>query len=166
MNLLNYVDRYSFFAVGTHIQNDLKISNQGYGVLSASFMIVYTLVTPLMGWLGDRYNRRVLLASGVGLWSLATVGTAFSHSFAEMFFWRALLGLGEATYGVDRPGAAGRPVQPEGPGPGDRPVLPRAAAGRGARVRGRRLGGRRLALAGGVLGRRPARACSRRSPAC
>lgn len=103
MNLLNYVDRYSFFAVGTHIKKDLQISNEGYGYLSASFMIVYTLVTPMVGWLGDRYNRRVLLASGVGLWSVATVGTAFSAGFAEMFFWRALLGLGEATYGSIAP---------------------------------------------------------------
>jgi MFS family permease len=77
MNLLNYVDRYSIFAVGKQIQHDLAISNRGYGFLSASFMIVYTVVSPLMGWLGDRYNRRVLLASGVGLWSLATVVTAF-----------------------------------------------------------------------------------------
>ncbi len=103
MNLLNYVDRYSFFAVATQIKHDLHIQNKQYGVLSASFMIVYTLVTPMMGWLGDRYNRRVLLASGVGLWSLATVGTAFSNSFADMFFWRALLGLGEATYGSIAP---------------------------------------------------------------
>jgi MFS transporter, Spinster family, sphingosine-1-phosphate transporter len=100
MNLLNYVDRYSFFAVGTHIQSELDIKNRGYGVLSAAFMIVYTLVSPLMGWLGDRYNRRVLLATGVGLWSVATVGTAFSRGFTDMFFWRALLGVGEATYGV------------------------------------------------------------------
>jgi MFS transporter, Spinster family, sphingosine-1-phosphate transporter len=103
MNLLNYVDRYSFFAVGTHIQKDLGIGARGYGVLSASFMIVYTIVTPLIGWLGDRYNRRVLLASGVGLWSLATVGTAFSEDFSQMFFWRALLGVGEASYGVIAP---------------------------------------------------------------
>lgn len=103
MNLLNYVDRYSFFAVGTHIQRDLAISDRGYGYLSASFMIVYTLVSPFMGWFGDRYSRRGLLAFGVGLWSVATVGTAFSTSFAEMFFWRALLGVGEATYGVIAP---------------------------------------------------------------
>ncbi|MGE5755312.1 MAG: MFS transporter, partial [Planctomycetaceae bacterium] len=100
MNLLNYVDRYSFFAVGTHIQKDLGIGGRGYGVLSASFMIVYTIVTPLIGWLGDRYNRRFLLAFGVGLWSVATVGTAFSRGFWDMFCWRALLGVGEATYGV------------------------------------------------------------------
>jgi MFS family permease len=103
MNLLNYVDRYSFFAVGTHIQSELRINDLGYGVLSASFMIVYTIVSPLVGWLGDRYNRKALLASGVGLWSLATIGTAFSRGFADMFFWRALLGVGEATYGVIAP---------------------------------------------------------------
>ena len=38
-----------------------------------------------MGWLGDRYNRKVLLASGVGLWSLATVGSAFSADYYICF---------------------------------------------------------------------------------
>ena len=32
MNLLNYVDRYSFFAVGTQIQDDLRIGDAGFGV--------------------------------------------------------------------------------------------------------------------------------------
>jgi MFS family permease len=103
MNLLNYVDRYSFFAVGAPIMDGLRIGHVRYGVLSSSFMIVYTLVSPVMGWFGDRYHRKGLLAAGVGLWSLATVGTAFSHGFYDMFFWRALLGVGEATYGVIAP---------------------------------------------------------------
>src|SRR4051794_14047118 len=103
MNLLNYIDRYSFFAVGTQIKRDLAIDDKWYGVLGGSFMIVYTIISPLMGWLGDRYNRRMLLAGGVGLWSLATVGTAFSTDFYHMFFWRALLGVGEASYGVIAP---------------------------------------------------------------
>ena len=103
MNMLNYIDRYSFFAVGTHIQNELKISNSRFGILSASFMIVYTIVSPIMGFMGDRYSRKRLLAAGVGLWSFATVGTAFSNGFNDMFFWRALLGVGEASYGVIAP---------------------------------------------------------------
>jgi MFS family permease len=103
MNLLNYIDRYSFFAVGTQIQRDLAIDDLWYGVLGASFMIVYTVVSPVMGWLGDRYDRRRLLAGGVALWSLATVGTAFSADFYHMFFWRSLLGVGEASYGVIAP---------------------------------------------------------------
>jgi MFS family permease len=103
MNLLNYVDRYSFFAAGSHIQHDLHIGDKRFGVLGVSFMIVYTIVSPAMGWLGDRYNRKMLLAGGVGLWSLATVGTAFSADFYHMFFWRSLLGLGEASYGAIAP---------------------------------------------------------------
>jgi len=103
MNLLNYIDRYSFFAAGTHIQGELQINDFRYGVLGASFMIVYTIVSPAMGWMGDRFNRKLLIAGGVALWSLATVGTAFSANYAEMFFWRALLGIGEASYGVIAP---------------------------------------------------------------
>jgi MFS family permease len=103
MNLLNYVDRYSFIAAGTHIMKEFKIDDTRFGWVGASFMIVYTIFSPLMGWLGDRYNRKVLLAGGVGLWSLATVGTAFSTDYSHMFFWRALLGIGEASYGVIAP---------------------------------------------------------------
>ena len=67
MNLLNYIDRYSFFAVGTQIKRRASTSTTtGTACSGASFMIVYTIVSPLMGWLGDRYNRRMLLAGGVG----------------------------------------------------------------------------------------------------
>ena len=103
MNLLNYVDRYTFFGVGKQITEGLHISKFQYGVLSVSFMVVYTIVSPMVGWMGDRYSRRGLIATGVGLWSLATVGSAFSRGFNDMFFWRALLGVGEATYGVIAP---------------------------------------------------------------
>src|SRR4051794_8151908 len=65
MNLLNYVDRYSFFGVGTQIKRDFDVDDFWYSVLGVSFMIVYTIVSPFMGWLGDRYNRRALLAGGV-----------------------------------------------------------------------------------------------------
>jgi MFS family permease len=103
MNLLNYVDRYSFSSAGAHIKHYLHVDDFLFGWLGASFMIVYTIISPLMGWLGDRYNRKVLLAGGVGLWSFATVGTAFSGDYHHMFFWRALLGVGEASYGVIAP---------------------------------------------------------------
>jgi MFS family permease len=108
MNMLNYVDRYVFYVVGELVSRELSFNDFQFGILSSSFMVVYTLVAPLMGHLGDRANRTRLLAFGVGLWSLATVGTAFAgqcfgRNFEEMFFWRALLGVGEATYGVVAP---------------------------------------------------------------
>ena len=103
MNLLNYVDRYTFFGVGKQVMDGLGIDEPHYGYLSSAFMIVYTIASPVMGVLGDRYSRKVLLALGVGLWSVATIGTAFATGFADMFFWRALLGIGEATYGAIAP---------------------------------------------------------------
>lgn len=34
MNLLNYVDRYSFFAAGSHIQPELQIDDYWFGWLA------------------------------------------------------------------------------------------------------------------------------------
>lgn len=103
MNLLNYMDRYVLAAVGPAVMGDLGLGHRKFGYLAGAFMVVYTIVSPLMGWMGDRYDRRRLLAFGVGLWSLATVGTAFAQDFRHMFVWRALLGVGEASYGVVAP---------------------------------------------------------------
>ena len=103
MNLLNYIDRYVFFSTGPRISKELHFSDTQFGQLSVSFMVVYTIVSPLVGFLGDRYSRRRLLCFGVTLWSVATVGTAFASGFADMFFWRALLGIGEASYGIIAP---------------------------------------------------------------
>src|SRR5258708_29968489 len=103
MNLLNYVDRYVFFSAGPKINKELGFNDKQFGYLSVSFMVVYTLVSPFVGWVGDRYNRKRLLAFCVGLWSVATVGTAFARGYYDMFFWRALLGVGEASYGVIAP---------------------------------------------------------------
>jgi MFS transporter, Spinster family, sphingosine-1-phosphate transporter len=103
MNLLNYVDRYVFSSLGVEIEQELGINHAKFGTLASAFMVVYTFVSPCVGWMGDRYNRRRLLAVGVGLWSLATVGTSFAHTFWQMFLWRALLGVGEASYGVVAP---------------------------------------------------------------
>src|SRR3712207_1718839 len=103
MNLLNYIDRYVFAAVGPSIQAELHLRDRRFGYLASAFMIVYTIVAPVIGWLGDRYSRRRLIAFGVGLWGVATVGTAFAQNYRHMFFWRALLGVGEASYGVVAP---------------------------------------------------------------
>ena len=103
MNLLNYVDRYVFAAVGPAIIKAIGSTKAGYGFLGSSFIIVYTIVAPLVGFLGDRLDRRRILAFGVALWSVATVATAFARTFNQMLLARAFLGVGEASYGVIAP---------------------------------------------------------------
>ena len=103
MNLLNYVDRYVFAAVGPAVIRDLDVTKAQFGVLTSAFIVAYTLIVPVVGWLNDRSDRRRLMAFGVTLWSLATVAAAFARTFDQMLWARAILGVGEASYGVVAP---------------------------------------------------------------
>ncbi len=104
MNLLDYLDRNILTAVLPQLKADRMVTNNVQaGALFTYFLISYSLVSPIMGWLGDRWRRTWLLGLGVGLWSLATVGTAFARDYQHLVLARALLGVGEATYGVIAP---------------------------------------------------------------
>jgi MFS transporter, Spinster family, sphingosine-1-phosphate transporter len=103
MNLLDYMDRWTLSGVLVKLQPDLRIDDAQAGSLNIYFLISYSLVSPLMGWAGDRLRRTRLLAMGVGLWSLATVGTGLVQNFDQLRLARSLLGVGEATYGVLAP---------------------------------------------------------------
>ena len=61
------------------------------------------LVAPLTGWLGDRFSRKPLIIAGAVLWSLATLGTAWVHDYWTLFIRHALVGVGEATFGIFAP---------------------------------------------------------------
>src|SRR3546814_15199667 len=49
-----------------------------------------------MAWLVDRGNRTRVAASGILVWSLATVGSGFVSSYSELLPLRMCLALGEA----------------------------------------------------------------------
>jgi MFS transporter, Spinster family, sphingosine-1-phosphate transporter len=103
MNLLDYTDRWVLSAVLPQVRDDLALSNEQAGWLSAWFLISYTAISPFMGYAGDRMKRTWLLAIGVGVWSLATLGSGLAHSYDQLRIARAFLGIGEATYGVIAP---------------------------------------------------------------
>jgi MFS family permease len=103
MNLLDYVDRWVLAAVLPQIRSDLDLSNAQAGWLATLFLISYSLISPFMGYAGDRTRRTWLLGLGVGVWSLATVGTGLARTYGQIQWARAFLGIGEATYGVIAP---------------------------------------------------------------
>jgi MFS transporter, Spinster family, sphingosine-1-phosphate transporter len=103
MNLLDYIDRWVLAAVLPDIQREFKINDLQAGLFNTYFLVSYSLISPIMGWAGDRVRRTRLLFIGVGLWSLATLGTGFARNPTEVAFARSLLGIGEATYGVIAP---------------------------------------------------------------
>lgn len=103
MNLLDYVDRWVLSAVLPQITAELKLSGLRGGLLTTYFLVSYTLFSPLVGYFGDRMRRTHLLAFGVGIWSLATVASGLAGTYGHLAIARAVLGIGEATYGVIAP---------------------------------------------------------------
>ncbi len=66
------------------------------GLLGTAFIWIYALAGLPIGWLGDRISRRVLLASGVGLWSALTALNAVANSYTLLLISRLGVGVGEA----------------------------------------------------------------------
>jgi MFS family permease len=104
VNLLNYIDRQVLYAVFPLIKESLQLSDTSLGLLGSAFMVVYMCVAPIFGWLGDKGRRIGLAASGLGVWSLATVLAGASSGYAQLLGARSLVGIGEASFGTVAPG--------------------------------------------------------------
>ncbi|WP_244923963.1 spinster family MFS transporter [Enhygromyxa salina] len=103
INFVNYIDRYVLAAVLESVRLDFGLGDADAGLLGLMFMVVYMVASPFTGWLGDRSTRKYLVAGGVALWSLATVGSGYADSYAELMVMRALVGIGEAGYATVAP---------------------------------------------------------------
>jgi MFS family permease len=103
INLFNYIDRYVLAAVLPKIGEVLHRGKADLGLLMSMFLISYTVIAPLFGWLGDRTSRWRIIAFGVIVWSLASGATGLATTFGIMLATRALIGVGEAAYGPAAP---------------------------------------------------------------
>lgn len=103
ISIFNYIDRYILSAVFPLIKADLNLSDTQLGLLASAFMIVYTLVSPFMGLIGDRIKRPFIIGGSAIFWSFATFAGGLSASFHQLSFFRSLVGVGEAGYGTVSP---------------------------------------------------------------
>jgi MFS family permease len=103
VNLFNYIDRQILFAVFPAIQADLHLSDTQLGLLASAFMWVYLSAAPVFGLLADRRSRPRLMGLGVGIWSFATALSGMVRSYGQLLMGRALVGVGEASYGAVAP---------------------------------------------------------------
>jgi MFS transporter, Spinster family, sphingosine-1-phosphate transporter len=103
-NLLNYIDRQVIYAVFPLIRSDLQLSDTALGSLGSAFMICYMVAAPFFGWIGDRFRRARLAASGLVIWSFATAAAGFSGSYGSLLAARTMVGIGEASFGTVSPG--------------------------------------------------------------
>lgn len=103
INLFNYVDRYILAQVSETIRVEFSATSAAMGALSFAFLVTYMLLSPVFGWLADRYSRWMLIGIGVSFWSLASGGSGLAHSYVALICTRCLIGVGEAAYGPVAP---------------------------------------------------------------
>ena len=98
--LLNYLDRMMLATMRASIRADIPtIANDAeFGFLMALFMWVYAGLSPVGGYLADRFNRRRMVILSLFVWSAMTWLTGYVHTFQQMAWVRALMGVSEAFY--------------------------------------------------------------------
>ncbi|TWW74141.1 Protein spinster -like protein 2 [Takifugu flavidus] len=67
---------------------------------STVFICSFMVAAPIFGYLGDRFNRKVILSCGIFFWSIVTLSSSF---IGKEYYWlfvlsRGLVGIGESSY--------------------------------------------------------------------
>jgi MFS family permease len=98
--LLNYLDRQMVSTIRTSIRSDIpSIANdQDFGTMMAVFMWVYAFLSPVGGFMADKFNRRWTVIGSLFVWSAITWATGRATTYSQMLTFRALMGISEAFY--------------------------------------------------------------------
>lgn len=98
--MLNYLDRQMVATIRESIRADIpSIANdQEFGTLMAVFMWVYAFLSPLGGFVADKFNRRWTVIGSLLVWSAVTWLTGHAQTYDQMKIYRALMGISEAFY--------------------------------------------------------------------
>jgi MFS family permease len=95
---LNYLDRILITSMRDPIVNEFGLTDAQFGLLTSVFLWSYGFLSPLGGYLADRYSRKKVIVFSVFIWSAVTLWTGFVGSFEEMIVARIFMGISEACY--------------------------------------------------------------------
>lgn len=93
---ISYVDRQVLTVLAPTLRDQLQITNTEYASILTAFLLAYTFMQPVTGWLIDRIGTRMGFALIMAWWSIAAGLHAVANSVASFAVCRFLLGAGEA----------------------------------------------------------------------
>lgn len=97
---LNQADRQVFNVVLPLIKADLNLSDLQIGSIATAFNLVYALLVPLAGYIGDIFSKKWIVTISILFWSIATMFTGLSNGVLMLVMMRSIAtGGGEAFFG-------------------------------------------------------------------
>jgi MFS transporter, AAHS family, 4-hydroxybenzoate transporter len=76
------------------LSSQWSVNSTDFKLVLAAALIGIALGGALIGPLGDRWGRRVLLISTMAVVGLASIGTGYATNMTQLFIWRFLTGVG------------------------------------------------------------------------
>jgi MFS family permease len=99
INFVNYFDRQIMYGLFPLVGKDMGLSYTALGALGFGNLLVMALSSIISGPATRRFGPRAVVATGVVVWSLATLGSALAPNYPFLLVMRALVGVGEGAFG-------------------------------------------------------------------
>lgn len=97
---LNQADRQVFNVVLPLIKADLHLTDLQIGSIATAFNLVYALLVPFAGYIGDIFSKKWVVTLSILFWSVATMFTGLSNGMLMLIIMRSTAtGGGEAFFG-------------------------------------------------------------------
>lgn len=95
--LYTYADRQIFALQAEPLRKALELSDFQFGLLQGLGHAIFAAAVGYpIAWLSDRFDRRIVLAGCLALWSATVTASGFAGSFTQLFLATSLVGAAEA----------------------------------------------------------------------
>jgi MFS family permease len=98
--LLNYLDRQLLAAMKYSVMGDIPSIGleANWGYMLGQFKWLYAFLSPVGGYLADRFSRRFTICASLFVWSAVTWATGHVTTYDGLLWTRTLMGISEAFY--------------------------------------------------------------------